>query len=232
MSIATATPRFLAAAAAITAVAALSPEKAEAATPGQCFSNVQAFNQAMQAANQRIVAVGNQIMTEQRGGTIDVTGQRHVRLFTMNENTRQGYVVHGNNILGLEQSQICIEAALQNVTLFDSRIPRVQASATMDPAKRSEAQAYCATVPNMQCGFHNDILDRLNTFGERVMLQATFTGQGSREPLMLTLTAKPNDPERTGGLGITRINGATTTVGILADVDYSRHGLDILRARQ
>jgi hypothetical protein len=219
--------------------AALASAAAQAADSGACAAP-DAMTAALKAEGQRSIASAQMITGDKR-----LFGM----IFTMNADRSVGYILKADQPLGDRAGEICVYNRMANIRLFDARKAGTPAGALLkapeaDASRRCDELAAQGKVARKACGALNTILQKTETYGERVLLQGFLVeraSDGSYRPdgTLATLSGRVggsiNDfrdsPARgiLGGLAYSSLpEGATILNATLVYVEYTPYGLTAL----
>jgi hypothetical protein len=213
------------AAAAGAAIAVLSgmATQAKALDVGQCFSMAD-MKLKLLAEGQQYIAFANEPVVDQN--------KMEVRVFTSDIAGNVGYVLSGNQPKEAVSTQACVELRLQNVHIFDARMPGVDSAALVNE-DRPAAMRQCETLQG--CNIHGQFLADQEKAGYRVMLQGTLMHRqpdGTYSPGNLATLTGQMDNKKMGALAYTSKAGAYTIATAFIDIAYSPYALRILDGRQ
>ncbi len=214
---------------------------AQAADIGEC-ATPEAMTAKLKTEDQRSIASAQLITPDKR-----LFGM----IFTMSSDRKVGYILKADQPLGDRASQICVYNRMADIRLFDARQPGVPRAALLK-ARDADAHRNCerlqadGRMPAGKCSSLNEILRRVEPFGERVMLQG-FTAErrpdGSYAPdgtlttvsgnVLGSINDDPDHPSRgiVGGIAYSALpDGATVLNATLVYARYTDYGLSRLAA--
>jgi hypothetical protein len=192
---------------------------------GQCFEMV-VIKQKLQDEGQQHIAFANEARVD--------NDKDEVQVFTSDAKGDVGYVLSGNQPKSAVSTRGCVALRLQNVKIFDARVPGVDNGTLIKTEDPATARRQCEAVGTGTCGLHSRLLADQDRGGYRVMMQGTVMHHqpdGTYIPGGLVTVTAQMEGEKIGTLGYTSQAGAYTIATAFTDMAYAPYALEILDGR-
>ena len=170
------------------------------------------MNAALRAEGQRTVIIGDRSTVHNDASrSAGVRMELFVNTVTKNADGSVGYQLEGNRPRAEASTEVCVRAKLENVTLYDARLPRVSANANLG-------------------GAFNDLVRQNASVGTRPMVIADTVHRNSDGTSRrgLPLVVFGNMAQRGGALVTALPNLQPQRLGVLVNLDYAPSGLSEL----
>jgi hypothetical protein len=221
------TVEMVVAAAAMLAFTTLNPVSAQAADVGFCTTPAQ-MTEVLKAEGQRSLAHGKQIK-----GLI----------FTADKEGKVGYIIRSDRPIGTMATKMCVADRMHDVKLYDARKPSLPPEVFLKStpeaaAKKCKELSKEGIITRNECGFHNDMLNNMSKFGDRVMFQGLGVkkqpdGTYASNGILITITANmTGDKTSRDGRSLIQYSllpeGASFLASVFTDAAYTQAALNEL----
>jgi hypothetical protein len=195
---------------------------AQALEVGQCMSGPE-MTAALKAENQRSVMTGTRIGVINGENNKDYAFKAINALTSTEKTGFKGYILQQElNSTGKTTQNLCVDAALVNITLQDTNAKKVSQETLVNVDRRA-ADAQCKG--SKTCGFHNDIITNGFNQGNRVVYQ----GFDPKSGQIITFIAGKDLPSDSSILKTDPKTGISTGSFAVLGLNYTAYANDIGR---
>ncbi len=224
------------------------PSGAHAIGPGWC-GTAEEVSALMRDQGQRVLMQAQRIPYETLpDGSYRSTRDAVGLMFTADEQGRVGYLIQSDQPMGTPATSGCVTLRYHDVRLYDARQPGVPNDVLVNSTPQAAA-ARCEQLHRETCVFLNEALERIDSTGERVAIQAYTVRElddgrfvNGSEMITVTLTMPGNgltldgerypDGDQLGTLVFSTLpEGATSIAEVFRDGAYTERALAILDSR-
>ena len=180
----------------------------------------------MQEEGQQYIAFANEARVD--------NDKDEVQVFTTDAKGDVDYILSGNQPKSAVSTRGCVELRLQNVKIFDARVPGIDPGALIKTEDPGIAKRQCEAIGVGGCNLHSKFLAEQARAGYRVMMQGTAMNHlpnGTYTPGQLVTLTGQMDGEKIGTLAYTSKEGAYSIATAFTDIAYAPYALKILDER-